>query len=108
MFSNALFIAYAVFFLNVIFNWQGQIFDKLGEWLDERLPEYISKPLYGCPICMSIWWGVAFQYVMYLNGVEGYGNAFVPIFLTAMCAGGINVINVVIGKWYEKMTEDDG
>lgn len=43
--------------------WEGMIFEKIGEWLDERLPEWISKPLYGCFICACFWWGSALYWV---------------------------------------------
>jgi len=34
------------------------IFEALGEWLDKQLPEYIQKPTYRCPICMSFWYSL--------------------------------------------------
>lgn len=41
------------------------IFEKLGVWLQEHLDkwfgkelgEYIGKPVFSCPICMSFWYG---------------------------------------------------
>lgn len=37
-----------------LFN-EKMIFEKAGKWLDAHLPEWISKPLYGCPICNAVW-----------------------------------------------------
>lgn len=51
--------------------WEGHIFEKPGDWI-ERNHSTLWKPLVGCPICMSPWWGSAMQIVLweYWNPLE--------------------------------------
>ena len=32
-----------------------EIFGWAGDWMDERFPEWLKKPLYDCPKCNSFW-----------------------------------------------------
>lgn len=38
------------------------ILHKQGEWLDKKLPSWIRKPLFRCPVCMSSVWGTYFYF----------------------------------------------
>jgi len=49
---NALFI----WGWHVLFN-EGMILGKLGEWMTEKLPEWLHKPLFSCPACQSSIYG---------------------------------------------------
>lgn len=94
---TALLIAYAVLFIHAT-TWEGQIFEKVGDYLQTRLPEWIQKPLYDCPICMSFWYGTAIQLLLHKNfGVE--------LFLEVFAAAGINVINVVVIRYYKAVSD---
>lgn len=31
----------------------GEIFGKIGEWMDAKFPEWIKKPLYDCAYCQG-------------------------------------------------------
>ena len=100
MIELSILIAFAVLFLNAT-TWEGQIFEDVANWLDTKLPEWISKPLYGCPICMSFWWG-SFAYIVY-EGVE------IEMILVVFAAAGINAFIVNLNNYIEKAgtKEDD-
>lgn len=63
--------------------WDEMIFGKVGSWLDERLPEYISKPLYGCFICACFWWGSAIYWIFLGSDVKEW-------FIVVVAAMGVN------------------
>jgi hypothetical protein len=63
--------------------WEGMIFDKVGNWLDERLPEWLAKPLYQCYICSCFWWGSLLYYIM-------WRESWLDWFVTVVAAMGLN------------------
>ena len=85
MIELAVLIAFAVLFLNAT-TWEGMIFEDVANWLDTKLPEWISKPLYGCPICMAVWYG-SFFYILY-SGLDKW------IVIVVFAAAGINAFIV--------------
>jgi len=42
--------------VHVVFTWDEQILQPLGDKLSELLPEWIQKPLYSCLPCMGAWY----------------------------------------------------
>jgi len=51
---DAFFISLIVLFIHAT-TWEGMIFEKIKDYIK---PEgMLYKPLYGCPICMTPWWG---------------------------------------------------
>lgn len=80
MLYDAFIIAFAVFFIHAC-TWEGMILEKLRE-LTFEWPQWITKPLYDCPICMAPWWGSAILLLM------GHGWSWVPLIV----AGGINTV----------------
>jgi hypothetical protein len=100
MIELAFIIAYAVLFVHVTF-WEEHIFEEVGNWLDMKLPEWLQKPLYGCPICMSFWYG--FIAMLILNPELNFWQRAATVF----AAGGINVINVVFTTFLGKMKEEE-
>lgn len=48
----------------------------------------ISKPVYGCPICMTPWWGTIIYWMF-------FGTSGVDWLLTIGCAAGMGVLSVV-------------
>jgi len=98
--------SFAVLFLNAT-TWEGQIFEEVANWLDTKLPEWISKPLYGCPICMTFWWGFAAMIALYKMKLIEY-NWF-QVILIVFCAAGINAFIVNLNNYIEKAgtKEDD-
>lgn len=65
--------------------WEGMIFGKVGNWLDERLPEWIAKPLYQCYICACFWWGTALYWFVWGNSVKEW-------FVCVVAAMGLNAV----------------
>lgn len=44
--------------------WEDMIFSKPATWVETKLPEYITKPLFGCYICATFWWGGLSAYIL--------------------------------------------
>jgi hypothetical protein len=42
----------------------GMIFGKQGEWIDEKLGEYWSKPVVRCPVCMPTVWAIPVYFIL--------------------------------------------
>ncbi len=38
--------------------WDGNIFDKIGDKIKERIGEFASKPLFGCYVCATFWYSI--------------------------------------------------
>ncbi len=81
MIGLSVLIAFAVLFINST-TWEGMVFSDVANTLDTKLPEWLSKPLYGCPICMSFWYGSLF-YILY-NGFDKW------LIIVVFAAAGIN------------------
>lgn len=63
-----------------------QIFGKVGEWLNNRLPKWACKPLFLCPMCMASVHGT----VIYLASPMHYLWYMHLLFVVALC--GLNDI----------------
>lgn len=48
------------------------IFWKQGAWLDKKLPRYIVKPLFRCPVCMSSVHGTYFFLYFDMSGIMNW------------------------------------
>lgn len=87
MIEHAIIIAFATLFLHAC-TWEGMIFGFIPA-ITWNWAEWIKKPLYDCPICMSFWWGGMILLLL--------GNSFsIEFFITLLAAGGINVLLVSI------------
>lgn len=53
-------IAISAFVFSNMLTDNGMIFHDLFEWLEERLPEWIFKPLIGCQYCVAGQWSLWF------------------------------------------------
>ena len=62
--------------------WQGMIFEKIGDWMEENLPG-LWKPLGGCYICACMWIGSIVYWAR-------WHESFLDWFITCVCAMGIN------------------
>lgn len=40
--------------------WEGMILSKPARWVESKLPEYITKPMFGCYVCCTFWWSILF------------------------------------------------
>lgn len=76
--------------------WEDMIFGKLGNWLDERLPDWLAKPLYQCFICAAFWWGSVLYLVAWRESVLDW-------FITVVSAMGLNA---VLSKLFAKESID--
>ena len=46
--------------------WEDQIFDKPTKWIEKKIAkrtgaaraEFLVKPLWGCYVCATFWWGL--------------------------------------------------
>ncbi len=54
------------------------------------LPDWITYPLYDCPICMASMWGLWFSFLFHIEVIQ------IPVF--CLTIAGINTIFVVL-KW---------
>ena len=102
MLSNALILSLIVYFIHVCIYWEGMIFEKVGDAINENISEWISKPwLFACPICSTPWWGGWFYGLMYLTGVTGFETVhWVTIIATLFTASGIAVLLVIASKFF--------
>ena len=69
----------------------GMIFGFLGNWIVEKFPIWISKPLCDCFFCMSAWYGTALYWIIWGNSVKEW----IIVVISAM---GMNVIIGLITK----------
>lgn len=93
MITMALIIALAVLFLHST-TWEGMIFHKVSVVLNEA-PDWVKKPLFDCPICMTPWWGAIMIIAGELTGqlpCIGYLREFAVLF----AAAGMNVIFIYV------------
>lgn len=97
----ALIIALIVFFLKVT-TWEGHIFENLGDWAYYNLPEKVYKPLIGCPICMTPWWGTFIYLLGDLLNIELFEDSRpLRLIFTIFAAAGINALIVMLIEIYD-------
>lgn len=93
MIAQATIIALIV--LSIHYTMQGgEIFGRLGAWLQKHLPYQIHPPVFECNVCMTAWYGSAIYVMMY-----GINWQWPVVVIAAMG------INILINKWAPK---DDG
>ena len=86
MIEHAFIIAMIVLFIHAC-SWQGMIFEGIKKLIK---PEgHLYKPIYGCPICMTPYYGT----IMYLLF---FRLSFVDWLLTIGTAAGMSVISVIL------------
>lgn len=78
-----------------LFN-EGMIFEKAGKWMDDRFKDWVTKPLYGCPICNAVWVTVIMYFTIWPT-MEWW-----KLPLIALSASGIN--SIIIG--FQNKLED--
>ena len=40
-----------------------ELFGRASDWLQDRLPLWLVKPLFLCPMCMASFWGIVYLLV---------------------------------------------
>lgn len=79
--------------------WDEMILNKVGDWLEERLPKYITTPLFDCPICNSFWVSTSMYWFVWK------GNSPVEWLSCAIGSVGLNAIVVNIINKLEAISE---
>ncbi|MCD8740875.1 hypothetical protein LT679_09710 [Mucilaginibacter roseus] len=86
MLEHALIIALIVLFIHAC-SWKGMIFDGIKKIVEPKGSLY--KPLYGCPICMTPYYGTIIYLLFFRQSVaDGL--------LTVAAASGLNVLSVLL------------
>ena len=44
--------------------WQGMILGRVASWLSTKLPYWVQKPIFDCPICMTPYYSAIFAVVL--------------------------------------------
>lgn len=83
---NTLTIAMMVLFLQAC-SWEGHIFGGIRKYIPPVGKWY--KPLYGCAICMTPWYGSVFYWIFFHISWQDW-------ITTVAAAAGINVISVCL------------
>lgn len=113
MLKKAVAFSLVTYFLHVT-TWEGHIFHRPANWLREKLPESLQKPLFDCPICMTPYYGTIMLLLQ-----KGKHKELVKDILTVGAAAGLSsllviasklhgVLNLMEEKYEEGTTEDKG
>lgn len=81
-----------------------EIFGKLGDWLEDHLPDVIHPAVFSCNVCMTPWYGTIIYWVIpwpRLGMPMHYIVAWPVVVIGAMG------VNVVVNKWAPNKTEDN-
>jgi hypothetical protein len=101
MLGPAFIIAFIVYFIKAS-TWRGMILYGIKERLCD-LPEFIKKPLFDCPVCMTPWWGTAIYVAGHFGGIVEFEKlSVIRLLFTVFVASGINTIFLIINKFYDK------
>lgn len=63
----------------------GEIFGRLGRWLEKHLPHYLHNPVFDCPVCQVPWYGSAMYWII-------WGSSWQEWPVVVISAMGLNVI----------------
>jgi len=69
-----------------------QIFEKLGDWLMDHLPEAIHKPVFDCPICMSPWYGSVLYWLIPWQKIGIQESTLIGWPVAIIVAMGFNIV----------------
>lgn len=66
----------------------GMIFGYAGDFVRNRFPEALKKPLVDCPICMSFWYGLLYNiFFLLTNPQVSVAGSILSIGLTSWMVG---------------------
>lgn len=81
-----IYIALIILFLHSC-TWEGMIFNGIKYVVS---PEgWLYKPLYGCPICMTPWWGTLIYWIFFHISFQDW-------LLQVGGASGLSVVSVIL------------
>lgn len=75
--------------VHVLFQ-EGNLLEKQGDWITNRIGEKWSKPLINCPTCMASVWGTVCFFA--LDWMFGVHLPYRQYFAYIMCLCGLNMI----------------
>lgn len=73
-----------------------EIFGKLGNWLEDHLPDAIHPAVFSCNVCQCPWYGTALYWLIPWNH---------DLWQWPVVVIGAMGVNVVINKWSHEKTE---
>lgn len=86
MIQQAVIIASIVLFIHSC-TWDGMIFGKVKNFIKPEGMFY--KPVYGCPICMTPWWGTLIYWLFFHISLQDW-------ILTVGTASGLSVVSICL------------
>lgn len=112
MIASIVIIALVVYFIHACF-WPTMIFGGIAGWLEARLPEKLTQPLFNCPICMTPWWGAGIYLLLNRLQIAAFADARIQtIVVVLFAAAGLNTILLQVNRiantindWYEDQAE---
>lgn len=57
---------------------EGMIFDRLGNWIKDKFPDYVYTPTAGCPICATPWYGSLIYWIVWGSSVKEWILVIIP------------------------------
>lgn len=72
MFEKIFIVTLIVWGVHVLF-WDSMILGFISRWLMYRIPVFIIKPLYACPVCMTPYYGTIVYIIMWKFDVADWG-----------------------------------
>jgi len=106
MIHNAIIISLIVLAIHAT-TWRYMIFNELAHWLRKRLPQWLHKPLFDCPYCMTPYYGALLYLGLHYSHIKGFnfaGDIFTTIVLivgTLAVAMGLNVFSMIAIQFME-------
>lgn len=73
-----------------------EILGKLGDWLEDHLPEAIHPALFACNVCMCFWYGTALYWLIPWPH---------ELWQWPVVVIGAMGVNVIINKWSHEKAE---
>lgn len=49
--------------------WEGMVLGKVAGWLSDKIPYWMQKPIFDCPICMTPYYSVIFALILHYTGL---------------------------------------
>lgn len=96
--------ALIVFFFHAI-TWEGMIFSFVSRFF-KTTPDYIKKPLFACPVCMTIWWAPSIIAVGIAGNAWQIDNVYqLSIIVTA--SAGVNTFFTYIVSFAKSFIKED-
>lgn len=87
--SFIVFAIYATMMEGMIFEFVQKWYYKATENWSEKKAEFYAKPIFDCPICMTIYYGSAAYWLI-------YGNSWQEWLIVIIAAMGVNTIFVKV------------